>query len=95
MSTVITEAHRHAIAEMRDWQRAYNQVKEEYEGLRELHRITSNKLYAARTLCTEAQNNDRIAMAWIADIKAAVGCEHMDMPQLVEYLKTIKPEIKP
>lgn len=42
---------------------------------------------------SEDKNNDRIAMAWIADIKAAVGCEHMDMPQLVEYLKTIKPEV--
>jgi hypothetical protein len=82
-------------AELSDWRTAYNQVKEQYEGLRELHRITSNKLHAARAVCAEARNNDRIAMAWIADIKAAVGCEHMDMPQLVEYLKTIKPEVKP
>lgn len=95
MSTVITEAHRYAIAEMRDWQRAYNQVKEQYDGLLEVHRTTKDKLRAEQTACAEAQNNDRIAMAWIADIKAAIGCEHMDMPQLVEYLKTIKPEIKP
>lgn len=102
MSTVITEAHRHAIAEMRDWQRAYNQVKEQYEGIRELYRSSRGKVrelqqecVKARTAYIEAQNNDRIAMAWIADIKAAVGCEHMDMPQLVEYLKTIKPEVKP
>lgn len=82
-------------AELNDWRTAYNQVKEQYEGIREQYRNCQSKLRAEQTACFEAQNNDRIAMAWIADIKAAVGCEHMDMLQLVEYLKTIKPEIKP
>lgn len=80
-------------AELSDWRTAYNQVKEQYEGLLEVHRTIKDKLRAEQTACAEAQNNDRIAMAWIADIKAAVGCEHMDMPQLVEYLKTVKPEV--
>jgi hypothetical protein len=79
-------------AEISDWRRAYNQVKEQYEGLLTVHRATKAKLRAEQTACAEAKNNDRIAMAWIADIKAAVGCEHMDMPQLVEYLKTMKLE---
>jgi len=91
----ILEEYRHAQAEMHDWRTAYNQVKEQYEGLLEVHRTIKSKLRAEQTACAEAKNNDRIAMAWIADIKAAVGCEHMDMPQLVEYLKTIKQECKP
>lgn len=80
-------------AEISDWRRAYNQVKEHYAGLLGVHRTIKDKLRAEQAACFEAKNNDRIAMAWIADIKAAVGCEHMDMPQLVEYLKTIKPEV--
>ena len=82
-------------AELSDWRTAYNQVKEQYEGLLEVHRTIKGKLRAEQAACFEAKNNDRIAMAWIADIKAAIGCEHMDMPQLVEYLKTIKPGVKP
>lgn len=82
-------------AEISDWCRAYNQVKEQYEELLGVYRETRDKLYAEKIECALAQTNDRIAMAWIADIKAAVGAEHMDMPQLVEYLKTIKPEDKP
>lgn len=82
-------------AELSDWRTAYNQVKEQYEGLLEVHRTIKDKLRVEQTACFEARKNDSIAMAWIADIKAAIGCEHMDMPQLVEYLKTIKPEIKP
>lgn len=82
-------------AEISDWRTAYNQVKKHYEGIREQYRNCQSKLYAEKVACAEAKNNDRIAMAWIADIKAAVGCEHMDMLQLVEYLKTIKPGIKP
>ena len=82
-------------AELSDWRTGYNQVKEQDEGLLEVHRTIKDKLRAEQAACAEAKNNDRIAMAWIADIKAAVGCEHMDMPQLMEYLKTVKPEVKP
>ena len=83
----ILEEYRHVQAEMNDWRTAYNQVKEQYEGLLEQYRNCRSKLRAEQAAYAEAKNNDRIAMAWIADIKAAVGCEHMDMPQLVEYLK--------
>lgn len=79
-------------AELSDWRRAYNQVKEQYDGLLEVHRSIKDKLYVEKLECAHAQVSNSIAMAWIADIKAAVGCEHMDMPQLVEYLKTMKLE---
>jgi len=95
MDTVSIEEHRSILAEMYDWRTAFQQVKEQYDGLHTLHHATLRKLFTERVACAEAQQNDRIAMAWITDIKAAVGAEHMDMPQLVEYLKTIKQGTKP
>lgn len=94
MDMVSKEEHASVLAMMRDWRTAFQQIKEQYDGLNTSHHETLRKLFIERVACTEAKKNDRIAMAWIADIKAAVGAEHMDMPQLVEYLKTIKPENK-
>ena len=49
-------------AEISDWRTAYNQVKEQYEGLLEQYRNCQSKLRAEQAACAEAKNNDRIAM---------------------------------
>ncbi len=77
-------------AEHNDWKRAYTEVKELHDNALLKIKNDRDKITALSVQLKESQDNDRIAMAWIADIKAAVGCEHMDMPQLVEYLKTMK-----
>lgn len=85
----LRKAFREAICEMRE---KTTEQTIEIERLQTQVTALSCDSVMANKLLKESQNNDRIAMAWIADIKVAAGYEG-DMPGLVKEIERLRDEI--